>query len=280
MLSYRHAFHAGNHADVLKHVVLVEVLDYFLRKEKPWCYIDTHAGAGCYALGSKVTNEGEEFRTGIARLWACKDLPAPLAGYLAAVRQFNPSGQLVFYPGSPALARTRARAQDNLWLFELHPTDCRALRRTFAGEARVRVYGSDGFAGLRSLLPPPARRGVTLIDPPYEVKDDYRRVIDTLGDAMRRFPTGCHMVWYPLLERAESRRLPEKLARLGAGSWLDVRLTVRHPPRDGLGLYGSGLHLLNPPWVLPERLKAVLPWLAATLGSDDGAGFELDYRIE
>jgi 23S rRNA (adenine2030-N6)-methyltransferase len=280
MLSYRHAFHAGNHADVLKHFVLVELLNYYRQKDKPWTYIDTHAGAGCYALGSEASAKTAEFIDGIGRLWEREDRPALLGDYVAAVRQFNPSGRLVFYPGSPALAMTLARGGDSLRLFELHPADLRALQQTFGKEARVRVNGSDGFSGLKSLLPPPSRRAVVLIDPPYEVKDDYRRVVEVMAEAMQRFPTGCYALWYPLLDRAESRRLPEKLAALGAGSWLDVRLMIRRPPEDGLGLYGSGLYLINPPWVLPERLKVALPWLSGVLGVDEGAGFELDYRIE
>ncbi|MDR2688327.1 MAG: 23S rRNA (adenine(2030)-N(6))-methyltransferase RlmJ [Azoarcus sp.] len=278
MLSYRHAFHAGNFADVLKHFVLIELLDYYNRKEKPWTYIDTHAGGGCYTLAGSVADKTGEFADGIGRLWGRDDLPPPLAAYVAAVAQFNPSGRLVFYPGSPALAMTRARARDSLRLFELHPADSSTLEQTFANEPkRVQVRAADGFAGLKSLLPPPSRRAVALIDPPYEVKDDYSRVVETLVDALSRFPTGCYALWYPMLMRTEARRLPQRLAGLGAGSWLDMRMALRAP---GLGMYGCGLYLVNPPWNLPERLESVLPWLADALRLDDNAGFELDWRIE
>lgn len=281
MLSYRHAFHAGNHADVLKHLVLLELLAYYNRKDKPWYYVDTHAGGGCYALDSDQAAKTAEFADGIGRLWARDDLPAPLAAYVAAVRQFNPHGRLLFYPGSPALAMTQARAQDRLRLFELHPADFEALQRTFAGEQeRVQVRRADGFGALKALLPPPSRRAVVLIDPPYEVKDDYRRVIDTLRDALRRFPTGTYAVWYPMLARPEARALPAKLGELGAENWLDVRLAVREPARDGLGMFGSGIFVINPPWVLPERLEATLPWLVEVLGVDEGAGFDLEHHIE
>lgn len=282
MLSYRHAFHAGNHADVLKHFVLAELLAYYSRKDKPWTYIDTHAGAGCYALGDEIAGKTGEFAGGIARLWDRPGPPPPLAAYMDIVRQFNPGGRLLFYPGSPALAMACARERDSLHLFELHPADLRALQQTFASETRgvrVQVRGSDGLAALRGLLPPPARRAVVLIDPSYEVKSDYRHVAEALAEAMRRFPTGCYALWYPLLARAESRRLPRRLAGLGAENWLDLRLRIRHPPKDGFGMYGSGLFIINPPWTLPERLQSTLPWLAATLGTDDGAGFDLDYRI-
>ena len=281
MLSYRHAFHAGNHADVLKHLVLLELLDYYNRKDKPWHYIDTHAGGGCYALDSEQADKTAEAVDGVGRLWGREDAPPAVANYLAAVGQFNPHGRLLFYPGSPALAMTRARPQDRLRLFELHPADFESLSRTFAGEQeRVQVRRSDGFGALKSLLPPPSRRAVVLIDPPYELKEDYRRVVDTVRDAMRRFPTGTFVVWYPMLARPEARGLPDRLAEIGAESWLDVRLAVRKPPRDGLGMFGSGVYVINPPWLLPQRLEAALAWLSARLAVDEGAGFDLEHHIE
>ncbi|MDR2014569.1 MAG: 23S rRNA (adenine(2030)-N(6))-methyltransferase RlmJ [Azoarcus sp.] len=281
MLSYRHAFHAGNHADVIKHFVLTELLAYYQKKDKPWTYIDTHAGAGCYVLNSEVAGKTGEFSGGFGLLWGRSDLPEPLAAYVEVVRQFNPGGRLLLYPGSPAVAMTFARERDNLQLFELHPEDLRTLHQTFSTEPRrVHVRGSDGLAGLDALLPPPSRRAVVLIDPSYEVKTDYSRVITTLTKALRRFATGCFVLWYPLLARAESRRLPKQLAELGAGSWLDVRFRISHAPQEGVGMFGSGLYVINPPWVLPERLQAALPWLAGALGTDDGAGFELDCHIE
>ncbi|THF63442.1 23S rRNA (adenine(2030)-N(6))-methyltransferase RlmJ [Pseudothauera rhizosphaerae] len=281
MLSYRHAFHAGNHADVLKHFLLIELLDYYNRKDKPWWYIDTHAGAGCYALDSEQAAKNAEHAAGVGRLWQREDVPELLKPYLEAVGQFNPHGRLNFYPGSPALAMTRLRAQDRMHLFELHPADVELLQRTFAGEQeRVSVRKADGFSALRALLPPPSRRAVVLIDPPYEVKDDYRRVVDVLAEGLRRFPTGTFAVWYPMLARADARKLPDRLAALGAESWLDVRLAVRHPPRDGFGMFGSGVFVVNPPWVLPERLEAVMPWLVKQLAEDEGAGFDLEHHIE
>lgn len=281
MLSYRHAYHAGSHADVLKHCVVLELLSYFNRKDKPWHYIDTHAGGGCYALESERAGKTAEHEEGIARIWGRTDLPAPLAAYREAVAQFNPHGRLVFYPGSPALAMTMARPQDRLRLFELHPADFEALERTFAGETeRVQCRKADGFAGLKSLLPPLSRRALVLIDPSYEIKDDYRKVVDCVKDAMRRFPTGTYAIWYPLLARSEARNLPTRLADLGAQSWLDLRLAVRRPPRDGFGMFGSGMFIINPPWVLPERLEAMMPWLVNVLGTDDGAGFDLEHHIE
>lgn len=280
MLSYRHAFHAGNHADVLKHFILLELLRYFNRKDKAWWYIDTHAGAGCYALDSDVAEKTAEFAGGIGRLWQREGLSAALSAYVDTVAQFNPHGGLNFYPGSPALAMTLAREQDRMRLFELHPADAATLENTFVRDRdRVVVRKADGFNALKSLLPPPTRRAVVLIDPPYEVKDDYRRVANVLAEAMKRFPEGTYAVWYPLLARTEAQRLPEQLADIGAGSWLDVRLTVRNPAADGFGMFGSGMYIVNPPWVLPEVLENVLPELAALLGEDEGAGFDLEHLI-
>jgi 23S rRNA (adenine2030-N6)-methyltransferase len=264
-----------------QHFVLSELLAYYRKKDKPWTYIDTHAGAGCYAPGSGTADKTGEFAKGFGQLWGRGDLPEPLAAYVEVVRQFNPGGRLLLYPGSPAVAMTFARERDNLQLFELHPEDLRTLRQTFSTEKQsVHVRGSDGLAGLDALLPPPSRRAVVLIDPSYEVKTDYSRVVTTLARALRRFATGCFMLWYPLLARPESRRMPKQLAELGAGSWLDVRFRVGRASSDGLGMFGSGLYVINPPWVLPERLQAVLPWLVGALGTDDDAGFDLDCHIE
>ncbi len=281
MLSYRHAYHAGNHADVLKHAVLVELVAYLARKDKPFTVLDTHAGAGLYDLESAHAGKLAEHADGIGRLWGRDDLPEMLAGYEAAVREINPDGRLRFYPGSPWLARRGMRAGDRLELFELHPSDEVLLRHNLAsGDVATRVHAGDGFAGIKALLPPVSRRGLTLIDPPYEVKTDYGRVVDAVREARRRFATGMVCVWYPGLARSEARQLPERLLRLADGcDWLHVRLDVRAPSPDGLGMHGSGLVLFNPPWTLPERLRDALPWLCDRLARAAGAEFKLDYRI-
>ncbi len=281
MLSYRHAFHAGNHADVLKHFVLVSILDYYCRKDKPWWFVDTHAGAGCYALEGLQAEKTAEYAEGIGRIWNREDVPDVLAPYLDAVGQFNPHGKLTFYPGSPAIAMTRLREQDRMRLFELHPADEAALQQTFVRDGdRVQIRRTDGFAALRSVLPPPTRRAVVLIDPPYEVKQDYRKTVDVLEQSLRRFPGGTYAVWYPMLARPEARNLPERLAGIGAGSWLDVRLAVRSPRSGSPGMFGSGLYVINPPWILPELLEAAMPWLVENLGTEEGAGFDLEHHIE
>ena len=280
MLSYRHAFHAGNHADVLKHFVLTQVLEYFTQKGKPFWYIDTHAGAGMYALNQGYATQNAEFEGGIARLWNSPDLPQPLADYVALIRSLNPDGKLKLYPGSPACAKPFLKADDRMRLFELHPTDSKLLRRTFKDAGRnIMIEAQDGFAGIKALLPPPPRRAVVLIDPPYEEKQDYVRVVDMLKDSLQRFATGTYLLWYPLLQGPESRQLHEKLQKLGLASWLQVTLSVHTPAADGFGMHGSGLFIVNPPWTLPETLAEVMPYLVNLLGQDAGARFSLEHRI-
>ncbi|MBX6318570.1 23S rRNA (adenine(2030)-N(6))-methyltransferase RlmJ [Pigmentiphaga sp.] len=283
MFSYRHAFHAGNHADVLKHIVLVQLLRYFAQKDGPYWYIDTHAGAGAYALDGEWADKTAEFETGIARLWTREDLPPAAADYVEEVEAFNGSEFLRSYPGSPFLAAQAMRERDRLRLFELHPTEIDVLRRNVGqlGKEVARhamVYAADGFEGLKALLPPPTRRGIILIDPSYEDKRDYARVVHCLQEGVKRFATGCYAIWYPLVQRREAQQLPSRLARVPAGSWLHVSLAVRKPARDGLGLHGSGMFVVNPPWVLASALKETMPWLTSVLAQDESAAFTLESR--
>ncbi|HWU35411.1 MAG TPA: 23S rRNA (adenine(2030)-N(6))-methyltransferase RlmJ [Methylovorus sp.] len=280
MLSYRHAFHAGNHADVLKHFVLMHVLQYTGQKGKPYWYIDTHAGAGKYALDTGYAMQNAEYESGISRLWQANDLPAPLAEYVHLIRQENPDGKLRLYPGSPAVAEACLREEDRMRLFELHPNDFKLLRQTFQhGGRKVMLFTDDGFAGIKALLPPPPRRAVVLIDPPYEEKQDYQRVVTALQDALQRFATGTYLIWYPLLQRAEPQQMIDKLKRLPLQSWLHVTLTVQHPSPEGFGMHGSGLFIVNPPWTLPATLQETLPWLTESLSQDDGASYTLEHHI-
>ncbi|GLR13102.1 ribosomal RNA large subunit methyltransferase J [Chitinimonas prasina] len=277
MLSYRHAFHAGNHADVLKHYLLTRLLTYFNQKDKPYWYIDTHAGAGCYQLDTGFAARNAEFAAGIARLWNRQDLPEGLAAYVDLIKSFNPDGQLRYYPGSPLVAKRCLRPEDKLRLFELHPTDFPLLEENMAGSGRqALLQKGDGFAGLKALLPPPTRRALTLIDPPYEMKDDYGRVVEAMEEALKRFATGVYAIWYPMLQRSDSQLLPEKLKQLPVKSWLHASLTVHRPRADGFGMHGSGLFILNPPWLLHDELQATLPILAKALAQDIGASFQLE----
>ena len=283
MFSYRHAFHAGNHADVLKHAVFVQLLRHLAKKDKPFCCIDTHCGPAVHDLDGAYALKNAEFKSGISRLWGRQALPPLLADYLEQVRAANPAERLRYYPGSPQFATQLLRRKDSLRLFELHSTESMAVQEHFRlTDARVQVKAVDGFVGLLSVLPPPSRRGLVLVDPSYEDKDDYARVVTALAEGLKRFATGVYMVWFPQVQRREAARLPEALARhcqAGQLDWLHVTLTVKRPAVDGLGLHGSGLFLVNPPWTLPDMLKEAMPWLVQALGQDDGASYGLEYKI-
>ena len=279
MLSYRPAFHAGNHADVLKHSVLIALLRYLGQKDKAFWVIDTHAGAGAYALDSAQAGKLGEYRQGIGRLWERAELPPLLADYVDQVRKLNPDGRLQQYPGSPFFSWWNLREQDRLRLFELHSRDARLLGDNFQTAGRqVIVSPTDGFAGLKALLPPPPRRALVLIDPSYEEKQDYERVIQALRDALTRFAGGTYMLWYPQLTRLEAHELPQRLKRLPVAAWLHVALRVCTPAKDGFGMHGSGLFILNPPWTLHDALADTLPFLCKVLGEDDGAGYTLEQQ--
>lgn len=276
MLSYRHAFHAGNFADVLKHWVLMLLLDYLNQKEKPYWYIDTHAGAGCYQLDSAFANKNAEFQNGITQLWDRTDFPESLQPYIQLIKQLNPSGALKLYPGSPYIAQRSLRSQDKMRLFELHPSDFELLTANFADDRNKPLINKmDGFSGLKALLPPPPRRALVLIDPPYENKADYQLVVSSLADGLKRFSSGMYVVWYPLLQRPEVANMLNKLKSLPAKSWLDVSLTVQKPNPDGFGMYGTGMFVLNPPWTLHKTLEQTMPELTKLLGQDKHAHFKL-----
>ena len=275
MLSYRHAFHAGNHADVLKHYVFSLVLDYMNLKPKPYWVIDTHAGAGMYMLDSEFAQKNTEFEDGIARLMVAKNLPESLAGFVELIKSFNTDG-LSLYPGSPKIAEYCLRANDKLRLFELHPSDCKLLIENFRGQGKqTRIELLDGFAGIKACLPPPTKRAVLLIDPPYELKDDYQRVVDCVKDSLKRFATGTYMVWYPLLQRPEPAEMISQLSHLNT-DWLQLEMTVQAANIDGYGMHGSGMFIVNPPYTLPKILEDTMPVLTQLLALDVTANFSLN----
>jgi 23S rRNA (adenine2030-N6)-methyltransferase len=282
MLAYRHAFHAGNHADVLKHLVLCEVLRHMAAKAKPFTLIDTHAGAGGYSLEGRYAHTNNESETGVARLWERADLPPALARYVALVREFNGGGErLAQYPGSPGFATLLLRPTDPLHCWELHPTDERILRATLASRHHSKVTMADGFAALAHELPPPSRRGVVLIDPPYELKTDYAKTLGAVREALQRFATGVILVWVPQVALVEARELPRRLMNAAASApkgALLARLTVAEPQQSGYGMTGSSMIVINPPHGLAEMLREVLPFLKDALAQFDGASFALDTR--
>ncbi len=284
MLSYLHAFHAGGHADVLKHVVLLAILERLTAKDKPLRYIETHAGAGGYDLRSREAQKNREYETGIGKLWNLADSPGAVARWLALVRRYNGGGErggraagsveLARYPGSPWLARELLRAEDSAYLFELHPAAHETLARRFAGDGRVHVLREDGLRGCIGFVPPPERRGLVHLDPSYEVEDEHERVLDALVKAHRRFATGVYALWYPVIERAWVRRFERALQATGLCAIELYELCVAADAR-GRGLTGSGMIVVNPPWKLHEVMQGVLPWLAQALRLDERAGHRM-----
>ena len=261
MLSYRHAFHAGSPADVLKHAVLAFVLRYATRKVKPLYVLDTHAGAGGYDLGSPMAAKTGEAEAGIARLRdAPEPWPALLAPYLRLVRRADG------YPGSPLIATALLRPQDRLELVELHTTDHAALAERFRGAPHVRVVREDGLKVMVARMPPPERRAIVLVDPSYEVKTEYETVVAALACAHRRFPTGTYLLWYPVIERPRADAVLAALAATGIRAQYRIELGMR-PDEAGRGMTGSGLVVVNPPFTLPRVAEEGLPWLAERLGA-------------
>jgi len=267
MLGYRHAFHAGNFADVLKHAVFVFVLGHAGRKAKPLYVLDTHAGAGAYDLSSPQALRTGEHRAGIGRLMAAGPAPPLAASYLDLVRAANPGGRLLAYPGSPALARAMLRPQDRLELAELHPSDHAALAARFAAVPRTRVVRGDGLELLLARMPPPERRGVVLIDPSYELESDHAAVVRALARAHRRFATGVYLLWYPVIERARVEALLAALRAAAIPAIYRLELCLL-PDTPGRGMTGSGLLVVNPPWILPDEAARALPWLADRLRAE------------
>lgn len=273
MLSYRHGYHAGNHADVLKHMTQVLILDHMLEKDTAISYLDSHAGAGMYDLSDTFASKNREFDGGIGRLASLGEVPAPVSRYLEVVEQCR-QGQANLYPGSPAIALALLRPQDRAHLFELHPKDADTLQRRFY--RRAKINQSDGFAGLRGLLPPPSRRALVLMDPPFEIKSDYQKARQSLGDCRKRFAGGVYALWYPLLDRPESLAMKLALANIAPDNWLHCSLNVA--AMGSGGMVGSAMYVINPPWKLAEQLNSALPVLADTLAVDAQGSWSLDYH--
>ncbi|PXW97940.1 23S rRNA (adenine2030-N6)-methyltransferase [Sphaerotilus hippei] len=280
MLAYRHAFHAGNHADVLKHLVLVQVLRHMAAKDKPYRLIDTHAGAGSYILTAPEAQKTGEYEQGIARLWGRRDLPPATSDYLQLVRKCQAPGAttLTHYPGSPQLSRMLLRPHDEHRLYELHPTDHRLLDGNWSGSRGTMVFKADGFASLRSQLPPPSRRAAILMDPSYELITDYAKTVAAVKDALSRFSQAVIMIWYPQVSRHEAAQFCKRLETLAPGSWVHARLSVQQVDAQGFGLAGSGMFVINAPYTLAQTLRKELPFLVSALAQHDGASFTLNER--
>ncbi len=283
MFSYRHAFHAGSHADILKHLVLIHLVEYLQEKPGALTIVDTHAGAGIYSLIDGFAMVSKEADGGIYRLAkyaAEKSLSTGIENYLECIRAENVDSEITVYPGSPFILARLLRPQDRLKLFELHPKEIDILRHNI-GELKqakqIDIYAEDSFARLKGLLPPPSRRGLVLIDPSYEDKQDYRYLETAMEEALQRFATGCYAIWYPALSRRESAALPDRMKKIATAhkrSWLHVELRIENAPKERR-LQASGMFIINPPWTLEKQLAESLPMLIKALGQDTGAEFIL-----
>ena len=265
MLSYRHSFHAGNHADVLKHIVLMLILENLKLKDKGFYYLDTHAGVGRYQLSSDEAEKTGEYKEGIGRLWERTDLPQEISRYVDLIKHLNFGAKaLRYYAGSPLIAAQLLRPQDRALLTELHPRDFPLLRNNFKEFKNVSVKCDNGFQQLKATLPPKERRGLVLIDPPYELKEDYDLVVKAAEEGYKRFATGTYAIWYPVVLRQQPKRIFKGLQASGIRKILKIELAVR-PDSDQRGMTASGMAVINPPWTLENQMKAILPYLVKTL---------------
>lgn len=269
MLSYRHAFHAGNFADVLKHSVLTLVLEYMTRKEKGFYYIDSHSGAGMYQLADEYAQKTGEYKDGIAKLIEQQDLPEALEPYIDLVKDLNrEEDELSLYPGSPGIARQFTRRQDSAHLFELHPTDIEHLKEYSQRWNKSHVKQSDGYQGVLGLVPPPNRRGVVLIDPPYELKEDYLKAVRTIVNAYKKFATGTYILWYPVVKRELVEQMQNAFTKSDVRNVVQVEYCQKADTTE-YGMTGTGLFIVNPPWQLSKQLEEILPYLKAKLGENE-----------
>ena len=277
-MNYRHIYHAGNFADVVKHAILARIVEYLKRKDKAFRVIDTHAGIGLYDLSSEAAQKTGEWRGGIGRVIDATLEPraaALLAPYLDAVRAFNAEGGVRFYPGSPKIVRHLLRERDRLTAVELHPADAEALKEAFAGDFQTRVIELDGWLALGAQLPPKEKRGLVLIDPPFEETGEFERIAKKLASAHRRWPGGVYAVWYPIKDRQTAERFRDGFRDGGIAKVLDVSVTLRGAG-DAPRLDGTGMMIVNPPFPLAGELEAMLPELTRLLADGPGASWHIE----
>lgn len=269
MLSYRHSFHAGNHADVVKHIVQSLILDALKQKDKPFVYHDTHSGVGRYDLQDERSEKTGEFKQGIARIWSRDDIPEAIQSYIEAIKDLNHGEELRYYPGSPKVARAQIRDQDRMVLTELHPSDFPLLLQEFRGDRQVKMYKEDAFARLKASLPPKERRGVVLIDPPYELKHEYQDVVKAIKQSHQRWATGTYAIWYPVVYRETIDNMLQGLKDLNIRKILQIELGVE-PDSEERGMTASGMIVINPPWKLESQMRVILPWLQQAIAPNHG----------
>ncbi|ENH7113308.1 23S rRNA (adenine(2030)-N(6))-methyltransferase RlmJ [Vibrio fluvialis] len=274
MLSYRHSFHAGNHADVVKHIVQSLILSALQQKDKPFVYHDTHSGVGRYDLTHEWSEKTGEYKQGIARLWQQTEVPEDIHSYLDAIKALNDDGELRYYPGSPRVARAHLRSHDRMVLTELHPSDYPLLEQEFRRDRQVAIFKEDGFARLKGSLPPKERRGLVLIDPPYELAKEYRDVVQAIAQSYKRWATGIYAIWYPVVNRCDIDDMIEGLQGLGIRKILQIELGVS-PDTNERGMTASGMIVINPPWKLESQMQSILPFLKEAIAPATG-----HYKVE
>lgn len=275
-MNYRHIYHAGNFADVFKHALLALMVEYLTRKEKPFFVLDTHAGLGAYDLESEQALRTGEAAEGIGRVLAAESPPPELSAYLAVLRALDDSGRGRRYPGSPRVARALMRPQDRLVAVELHPEDVAVLKGEFARDGQVKVVHLDGYTALKAYVPPKERRGLVLVDPPFEKPDEFATLMEALTAAHRKWPTGTYALWYPLKGGGQVPAFHGALAGGGFGDVLVAELAIAAPAADNR-LTGTGLAVINPPWLLEQQAGALLPWLARVLDRDGRAAWRVEW---
>jgi len=275
MLSYRHSFHAGNFADVLKHIVQALIIEALKQKPKPFVYYDTHAGAGRYDLMDAKSQKTAEFKNGIEKLWNNTELPDLLTPYMDVIKQLNPKGELYYYPGSPLLTHLLVPRNYRLELSELHPTDVLLLQQEFQNKRSVSITQKDGFKTLIAKLPPIQRRGLILIDPPYELKTESDDVVRAIKVAYNKFSTGIYAIWYPLVSRQQIESFCTKFKHSGIKNIIRIELCVK-ADSEGYGMTGTGMIIINPPWKLAEQMHKLMPWLIENLKQDDSPFYKIE----
>ena len=279
-MNYRHAFHAGNFADVMKHAVLAQIVQYLTRKEKPFRVIDVHAGIGLYDLTSDEARRGGEFGSGVGRLWEVQQnrpysIPTLIVPFVNALTEFNANGRLTTYPGSPELVCRALRPTDRITLSELHPQDFEKLSERYTEDYRIRVLQDDAWRVLTSHIPPKERRGVVLIDPAFEVPNEFERLTKSVLHAVKRWRTGTYLIWYPVKDVGSAARMLTRFRTADLPPTLNVNLRVQDPALPGLG--ACGLTVINPPFTLFQQLQADLPWLIRLLARDEQAAGDVTW---
>ena len=278
MLSYRHLFHAGNSADVFKHALLARLLLALGAKDKPYCYLDTHAGTGRYDLAHEWAWKAREFEGGIGRLWERKDIPAALAPYMDIVRAENPKGRLRYYPGSPLIALKLRRPGDRLVFSELNRADCAELEAVVGRNRNAAVHRMDGYQALKAFLPPSERRGLVLLDSSFDRPGEFARIIKALRHAHERWPTGMYAVWYPLMKPGVMRDFERDVKKTGMGKILRLELRVRKW-EEKAPMPGCGMLVVNPPWKFDADARPLLDWLAGALSQESAGGAKVEWLV-